>query len=56
MSDIKLFVKSEKQIENLIQITRVISRDLSMEFCIENCVMLIMWSKKKKYQKEYNTG
>ena len=40
MEDIKIFTKSEKELENLIQIVRIYSQD--MKFRIEKSAMLIM--------------
>ena len=42
MVDIKLFEKSEKELEPLIQIVRIYNLDIVMEFSIEKCAMLIM--------------
>ena len=42
--DIKIFAQNlkEKQLETLIQIIRIYSQDIGMEFSIEKCAMLIM--------------
>ena len=42
MDDIKLFAKTEKELETLIQAVRIYSQDIGMEFGIEKCAMLIM--------------
>ena len=42
MNDIKLFVKNEKELETLIQVVRIYSLDIRMEFGIEKCAMLIV--------------
>ena len=42
MNDIKLFIKSEKELETLLQTVRIYSQDVGMEFDIEKCTMLIM--------------
>ena len=49
MDDLKLFGKTEGQLETLIKSVRVFSSDISMEFGIEKCGMLVM--KKGKYAK-----
>ena len=47
MDDIKLFAKSEKELETLTQTVRIYSQDIGMGFCIEKCIMLIMKSGKR---------
>ena len=47
MDDIKLFAKNEKELEALIHIVRIYSRDIGMEFGIEKCAMLVMKSGKR---------
>ena len=42
MDDIKLFAKNEKELETLIHIVRIYSRDIGMAFGIEKCAMLFM--------------
>ena len=42
MSDLKLFLKKEKEQETLIHAVRIYSQDTGMEFGIEKCVMLVM--------------
>ena len=42
MEDIKLFAKSEKELETLIQAARIYSQDIEMKLGIEKCAMLIM--------------
>ena len=37
MDDIKLFIKNEKELENLIQAVRIYSEDKGMEFGIKMC-------------------
>ena len=46
MSDMKLLAKNEKELETLIQVVRIYSQDIGMEFGIEKCAMLIMKSGK----------
>ena len=47
MYDIRLFAKTEKELETLIHEFRIYSRDIGMEFGIEKCVMLVMKSGKR---------
>ena len=47
MDDIKLFAKSEKELEILIHAVRIYSQDVQMEFGIEKCTMLVMKSGKR---------
>ena len=47
MDDIKLFAKSEKELETLINAVRIYSHDTGMEFGIEKCAMLVMKSGKR---------
>ncbi len=42
MDDINLFAKNEEELEILIQVLRIYSDDIGMEFGIEKCAMLIM--------------
>ena len=42
--DIKLFAKSEKELETLIQAGRIYCQDIRIEFTREKCTMLIMKS------------
>ena len=46
--DIKLFAKSDKEMEALLQALRIYSWDIEMEFGIEKCAMLIMRSGKRQ--------
>ena len=48
MDDIKLFAKNEKELETLIQIIRICSQDIKIEFGIEKCAMLIMRGGKRQ--------
>ena len=45
--DIKLFAKNEKELETPIHAIRICSRDIGMEFGIENCAVLVMKSGKR---------
>ena len=47
MGDIKLFAKSEKEMEKLIHTVRIHSQDIGMEFGIEKCAILLMKSCKR---------
>ena len=42
MDDLKLYSRSEKGLDSLVQIVRVFSEDMGMEFSIEKCTMLVM--------------
>ena len=42
MDDINLFAKNEEELEILMQVVRIYSDDIGMEFGIEKCAMLIM--------------
>ena len=47
MDDIKLFAKTEKELETLIHAVRIYSQDIGMEFGIEKFAMLVMKSGKR---------
>ena len=47
MDDIKLFAENEIELEPLIQIVRIYSQDIRMEFGREKCPMLVMKSGKR---------
>ena len=42
MDHLKLYSKSEKALDSLIQTARIFSEDIGMQFGIDNCVMLVM--------------
>ena len=42
MDDLKLYSRSEKGLDSLIQTVRIFSEDIGMEFGIEKCTMLVM--------------
>ena len=42
IDDLKLYSRSEKGLDSLIQTVRVFSEDIGMEFVIEKCIMLVM--------------
>ena len=46
MDDLKLYSKSEEQIDSLIQTTHVFSTDIGMEFGIRKCGVLVLKSGK----------
>ena len=47
MDDIKLYAKTEKELDSLVQTVRVFSEDIGMKFSIEKCSMLIIKRGKK---------
>ena len=42
MDDLKLYTRSEKRLDSLVQTVHVFSEDIGMEFGIKKCVMLVM--------------
>ena len=42
MDDLKLYCRSEKGLDSLVQTVHVFSEDIGMEFGIEKCAMLVM--------------
>ena len=42
MDDLKLFAKSKKQIDSLVQTVHIFSEDIGMQFGIRKCGVLIM--------------
>ena len=42
MDDVKLFRKTEKQLESLMNTVRIFSDDIKMEFGIKKCGVLVM--------------
>ena len=42
MDDLKLYSKSEKALDSLIQTVRIFSEDIGMQFGIDKCAMLVM--------------
>ena len=52
MDDIKLFTKTERDLETLIQSLRQFNQDVGMEFAIEKCTMLVMKSCKQYMTEE----
>ena len=48
LDDIKQFAKNVKELEILLQIVRIYSDDIGMEFGIEKHAVLIMKSKKRQ--------
>ena len=48
MDDIKLFAKNKKELKTLIQVVRIYSDDIGMEFDVEKCAMLIIKNGKRQ--------
>ena len=46
MDDLKLYSRSKKGLDSLVQTVRIFSEDLGMEFGIEKCVILVMEKEK----------
>ena len=46
MDDLKLYSRSEKGLDSLVQTVRVFSKDIGMEFGIKKCAMLVMEKRK----------
>ena len=42
VDNLKLYSRIEKGLDSLVQIVRVLSEDIGMEFGIEKCAMLLM--------------
>ena len=42
MDDLKLYSRSEKGLDSLVQTVRVFSEDIGMEFGIEKCAMFVV--------------
>ena len=42
MNDLKLYSKSEKTLDFLIQTVRIFSEDIGMQFGIDKCAMLVV--------------
>ena len=42
MNDLKLYSRSEKGLDSLVQTVHVFNEDIGMEFGIEKCAMLVM--------------
>ena len=50
MDDLKLYSRSEKGLDSLVQTVRVFSEDIGIEFGIEKCAMLVMEKGKSWYR------
>ena len=50
MDDLKIYAKSESQLDSLVQSLRIFSNDIGMKFGIEKCAVLVL-----KYVKRNNT-
>ena len=48
MDGIKLFAQNKKELETFIQVVRIYSQDIGVEFSIEKCAMLIMRNRKRQ--------
>ena len=46
MDDLKLYSKSERTLDSLIQTVRIFNKDIGMQFGIDKCTMLVMKEKK----------
>ena len=42
IDDLKLYSKSKKTLDSLIQTERIFSKDIVMQFSIDRCAMLVM--------------
>ena len=42
MDDLKLFARSEKETESVVQTVRIVSEDIGMKFGLDMCAVLIM--------------
>ena len=47
MDDLKLYAKTEEELDSLVQTVRVFSENIGMKFSIEKCSMLVMKRGKK---------
>ena len=47
MDNLKLYAKTEEELDSLVQTVRVFSKDIGMKFSIEKCSMLVMKRGKK---------
>ena len=52
MDYLKLYSRSERVLGSLIQTVRIFSKDIGMQFGIDNCAMLVM--KKSNFSKLRN--
>ena len=51
MDNIKLFAKSERELETRILTVRICSQDIGMEFGVESCTIQVMKSGKRRMTK-----
>ena len=42
MDDLKLYGRSEQELESLIDVVRVFSGDIGMEFGLDKCAVLVL--------------
>ena len=47
MDDLKLYSKSERALDSLIQTVRIFSKDIGMQLGIDKCAMLILRNGKR---------
>ena len=52
MDNLKLYSKTEKTLDSLIQMVRIFSNDIKMEFGIKKCAILVLTRRKLLNQKE----
>ena len=52
MDYLKLYSRSERVLGSLIQTVRIFSKDIEMQFGIDNCAMLVMKNGKVKENSE----
>ena len=45
---IKLYAKNRRELEILIQAIGIYSQDIGMDFSIEKCAILLMWSRESQ--------
>ena len=53
MDDLKLYASNEKSLKSLIQIVRVFSNGIGMEFVVQKCAVLMEWHYRIKQQFYY---
>ena len=52
MDDVKVFARTKKELETVIQTVRIYIQDIGMEFGIEKCAILIVKKGKEKQKNE----
>ena len=48
MDDLKLYAKSEQQLDSLVQTIRSFSKDIGMQFGIDKCALIMLKRGKRK--------